>query len=312
MKLHIKKIISVGIAFVALSVSQNSSAFNREETKKFFEQECSGKNSHKLVHCSPSSIEYVLIEGYTYKEIPKKLKTHVPVCKKIDEKKVYPYHLSNEERDRLLVQRAETEITSLSDKSMETLMRGPILKKTEKGWTIKKFFGEYFSENRYMLRGLQNTLDEIKNPERYKLPEFFVESDLMKFRPKLGIKVPEGWILGLNGGEWGGYLVFKNEMDQFEKIVIDNIRRIYQTSFGLFAISGDDNGPEVYNHGLIYKIEKVNEDYTSTIAANIFFDSYAIEQVDEDTILLGNQFGSFRFTADGLCRLGVKSEEGKK
>ncbi len=276
------------------------------EKEKALRRNCKVENGKVNSDCASIDYEMSFIKNYRYDEVAERIRNDMPDCKNVSVKKVYPYNLPPEERDRLLVEKAEEEFKQLSNKSVDSIFKiKPIVKKTKEGWYMGEPEDSSFYKNWQILSDLQDELNRLKFPDQYDFSKDYVRSEMMPFPPEFGYKVPTGWILGADKGEWGGYLVYKSDEGKVEKIIFDTVLRIFKTSFGLYAFSGFMHG---MFHGLIYEIKRVKGKWSATKVGNYYALPNTIEKADEDTILLGNQFGSFMFTADGLCRLGLKEE----
>jgi hypothetical protein len=72
-------------------------------------------------------------------------------------------------------------------------------------------------------------------------------------KPSCGIKVPNGFLLGSDRGEWGGELVFTDGASAAVRVIEDNVRGIHQMPFGIVATTGLAH--LMLNHGMIYLVE---------------------------------------------------------
>ena len=72
-------------------------------------------------------------------------------------------------------------------------------------------------------------------------------------KPSCGLKVPNGFLLGSNRGEWGGELIFTDGASAAIRVIEDNVRGIHHLPFGIVAITGLAH--ITLNHGMIYLVE---------------------------------------------------------
>ncbi len=72
-------------------------------------------------------------------------------------------------------------------------------------------------------------------------------------KPSCGLKVPNGFLLGADRGEWGGELVFTDRASTTVHVIEDNVRGIHRMPFGILAITGLAH--LMLNHGMIYLVE---------------------------------------------------------
>ncbi|SHI61924.1 hypothetical protein SAMN02745181_0512 [Rubritalea squalenifaciens DSM 18772] len=74
--------------------------------------------------------------------------------------------------------------------------------------------------------------------------------------PDVGIRVPKGWLLGSDRGEWGGELVFKGDDSEHYKILEENIDGIYKLGERYIAVTGLSH--LTLNDGIIYELKFVD------------------------------------------------------
>ena len=59
-----------------------------------------------------------------------------------------------------------------------------------------------------------------------------------KSRPDCGLKLPGGYLLGSDRGEWGGELVFLDDKSRATRLIVKNTRGVYRMPFGIVAVCG--------------------------------------------------------------------------
>jgi len=74
--------------------------------------------------------------------------------------------------------------------------------------------------------------------------------------PQVGIRVPEGWLLGADRGEWGGELVFKGKDAEHYKILEENINGLFKLGERYIAVTGLAH--LTLNDGIIYELKVVD------------------------------------------------------
>ena len=72
-------------------------------------------------------------------------------------------------------------------------------------------------------------------------------------KPSCGLKVPNGFLLGSNRGEWGGELVFTDGASTAVRVIEDNVQGIHRLPCGIVAVTGLAH--LTLNHGMIYLVE---------------------------------------------------------
>ena len=84
---------------------------------------------------------------------------------------------------------------------------------------------------------------------------FFLRKEILQ-EPWLGLRVPDGWLLGGSRGEWGGEIVFKGEGDQYYEILKDNVIGLFTLGERIIAVTGLAH--LTLNSGLIYELKLVD------------------------------------------------------
>lgn len=87
--------------------------------------------------------------------------------------------------------------------------------------------------------------------------EFTVENTQMYHEPiiqlpDVAMKVPDGWLVGSNRGEWGGELVFIGDGEKPQLLLRDNIEDIYRLGDRYIAVAGLAHLG--FNYGSIFEI----------------------------------------------------------
>ena len=84
---------------------------------------------------------------------------------------------------------------------------------------------------------------------------FFLRKEILQ-EPWVGLRVPDGWLLGGSRGEWGGEIVFKGEGDQYYEILKDNVIGLFTLGERIIAVAGLAH--LTLNSGLIYELKLVD------------------------------------------------------
>lgn len=71
--------------------------------------------------------------------------------------------------------------------------------------------------------------------------------------PQVGVRVPNGWLLGADRGEWGGELVFKEDNKEPYYILEENIGGLFKLGERFIAVTGLAH--LTLNNGLIYEVK---------------------------------------------------------
>jgi hypothetical protein len=79
--------------------------------------------------------------------------------------------------------------------------------------------------------------------------------------PHVAIPVKNGWLLGSDRGEWGGRLVYKTHDGNQKNIIDDNIKDIYEYSYGYIVVAG--LGHMGVSRGTIYLVTVKNNNYVA-------------------------------------------------
>ena len=74
--------------------------------------------------------------------------------------------------------------------------------------------------------------------------------------PQVGIRVPKGWLLGADRGEWGGELVFKEEDTGHYTILEENINGLFKLGERCIAVTGVAH--LTLNDGIVYELKVVD------------------------------------------------------
>jgi len=74
--------------------------------------------------------------------------------------------------------------------------------------------------------------------------------------PQVGIRVPKGWLLGADRGEWGGELVFKEEDTEHYTILEENINGLFKLGERCIAVTGLAH--LTLNDGIVYELKVVD------------------------------------------------------
>ncbi len=79
--------------------------------------------------------------------------------------------------------------------------------------------------------------------------------------PHVAIPVKNGWLLGSDRGEWGGRLVYKTHDGNQKNIIDDNIKDIYEYSYGHIVVAG--LGHMGVSRGTIYLVTVKDNSYVA-------------------------------------------------
>ncbi len=272
--------------------------------------------------CRPHQLEFVGIPHTSRVEVLKKV-SKIPPCANPVASRVWPYRFPPKIRDRKLIGRFEYELARLQNRPVTHLLGGEIIERKPKGWLVNldevidteefsspRIQKDPFFKNVAVVELLKETIEKIKFPPLKLFTKDFKKSEMMQFPPSVEMEVNNGWLLGLDGGHWRGYLVFRNRQGHIQKLLIDNVIKILKTSMGLLAVTGNKGG--ISNHGFIYKVEPQGDSWKTQQLASLYWRPHIVEQTPAGDLLIGHEYASFRFNSDGLCRLGVKTEDSKK
>jgi len=161
------------------------------------------------------------------------------------------------------------------------------------------------------------------SPDCYKIWQVYKEGDTTKIReqdkrPPITIlpfkidkhlraysyhvqQVDDGWIIGSDNGEWGGYLLWFNIDGSKKKTLLfnENVRGLVKSSTGIFVVTGLNHGE--FSEGKIFHVEKREDgNWIAKLLVDFRGSLYTFTQESTDSLLVvaGSRNKSLLKTSD--------------
>jgi len=267
---------------------------------KIYDEMCSDEQKRKHMDCNHR--EYAVMPRFSKKEALKNISKNISECNAINHLISTKYELDIKDRDKMMVIELEREMESLKGPSPEIVLGFKIKKKTPRGWFLfHQKAGEKFIDNVGIILKLNKHVARLKGIRKTEFPEFLSEIKTLAFPPQIGIKITNGWILGADGGEWGGYLIHVDRDKNVEELLWDNVKAIHETSSGLIVITGliDFEG----GHGYVYKFNNIDGKWFKKKIGDIYGGSYFSDLINNEEIIFGNSYNTFLLKGNSLCKI---------
>jgi len=125
--------------------------------------------------------------------------------------------------------------------------------------------------------------------------------------PHVAIPVKNGWLLGSDRGEWGGRLVYKTDDGNQKNIIDDNIKDIYEYSYGYIVVAG--LGHMGASKGTIYLVTFKNNNYVAEQIHSLIASPKASWLTSTGELLInhGQMFSSVYTPSGMLYRVDCKN-----
>jgi len=177
------------------------------------------------------------------------------------------------------------------------------------GWELEK---SATIEN--LKQGDKNAVRSKGSLNKDKLEEFVYEAGIHSYGPKgkmirkrkqipgTGIRVENGYLVGADRGEFGGELMFVDEMGKWSKILDDNIQGIYHTASGIVVVAGLAHMG--FNRGTLYKVSKaVDGKWNVAKWKALPGDPYSSALLGDGSLFIGSPYGNVLVSPDGSIRM---------
>jgi hypothetical protein len=169
--------------------------------------------------------------------------------------------------------------------------------------------GKFYSdEDETVLKSLEYPSEVVGWNEKGRHVEKIVQT------PDVGLKIPEGWLVGSSRGEWGGEAVFIGGASRPKIVINDNVEDIYKMPFGYVVTAGLAHLS--LNRGAIYVV-KISE--TGIPKAEVLFalagqpktswklsDGRLLVNMSDSSVLLDQQGHLRRVLCIGMKYLPMK------
>ena len=111
-----------------------------------------------------------------------------------------------------------------------------------------------------------------------------------RVRPRVGVRLNDGWLLGHDQGEWGGALVYKSgELE--EELVSQNVRDIHLMPFGYVVLTGLSHLG--HSNGAIYVISGDEPEFEAEKLFQLPSSPYRSMQLDAQRLLIETREDGF-------------------
>jgi hypothetical protein len=291
-----------GIAPVSAGTKEEPAVYKPIVSSYFY---CSEDVSKRVSACG-DSMENINRKKYTAGEVRTNLKRSVSQCSENIKTVPEAFKLPVSKREDRIIGDLIKELFKLNARSPEEIFDSKIVLKSngvwlsDEGYTVTKYWAIYKLEEE-ILRSNGKSPYEFSNNESQEFPREAFTVRGRSFGADRGLKVPGGWLLGSNIGEFGGDLVFANEDKNAYVVINDNIKGIFNSPIGIVVVTGLGHMSSMY--GYIYTVKKLGNKWVAKEFAEIYDNPYIVEQLEDGEILIANDFGSFLLNKNGLCRL---------
>ncbi len=292
--------------FIVISVLAHGTAHAQVSSEIYCSEELARRNLDcPQEHNNPKYFRQLIKKEYTAEQVRENLKRDVPRCKGNlkDIPRVFTY--APQERDQKRLADLLEEIAALNGPAPEKVLGAQIKNKTANGWQLALGQAEIFLGNDALLQSFEEELRKLKGTRPKKVshakPANIPELRGEKFRPQHVLKVENGWLLGSDKGEWGGDLIFLDADQKATVLINDNVLGLFDTPAGHVAVTGLAH--MTFNYGYLFQLENNGKQWSAHPFATLYGAPQLLQQTPDGTLLIANDFGSFRLGKDGLCRL---------